>query len=77
MLLMTFACTQDSHYRLAVEGLGSLENVDGDVIAKELGIDMENRTRDVMVVIIWVGGLFGLLLLSPVVKGIYRALMNQ
>jgi hypothetical protein len=60
-----------------VEGLGSLENVDGDVIAKELGIDMDNKTRDVMVVILWVGGFFVLLLLSPAVKGVYRAIMGR
>jgi hypothetical protein len=59
---------QKSTFRLAVDGLGALDNVDGDVIAKALGIDMGKLSRDVIIVIAWVGGLFALLLLTPVTK---------
>lgn len=59
---------QDSQYRLAVEGLGALDNVDGDVIAQELGIDMGNKDRNVIVVIGWAGGLFAALIVVSIIK---------
>ena len=63
---------QNSRYTLAVEGVGSLENFDGDKIAEVLGIDMGNLERDVAVVIGYVGGLFALLLLTPPFKALMR-----
>ena len=67
---------QNSKYTLAVKGLGSLSGVDGDVIAQELGIDMSKLSRDVIVVIAWVAGLFALLLLTPVAKAMGRRAMR-
>jgi hypothetical protein len=59
---------QDSRYLLSVDGLGSIDNVDGDLIARELGINMDNLSRDVIVIIAWVGGLFLVLLFAPSVR---------
>jgi hypothetical protein len=59
---------QGSFFALSVAGIGSLDNVSGDVIAETLGINMSNLTRDVIVVIAWVGGLFVLLLVTPVLR---------
>lgn len=72
---------QDSQFDLAVESLGSLENVDGEVIADTLGIDMDNLTRDVVVVISWVAGFFALVLIStwlrPMLSRMFSSLREK
>eukprot|EP00892_Ulva_mutabilis_P011926 jgi/Ulvmu1/9105/UM005_0200.1 len=57
-----------SRFNFSVESLGSLDNVDGEVIAETLGINMGNLRRDIVLIVSWAAGLFLILLLSPYVR---------
>lgn len=61
-------CLQGSRFNFSVESLGSLDNVDGEVIAETLGINMGNLRRDIVLIVSWAAGLFLILLLSPYVR---------
>ena len=61
---------QESSFDLAVEGLGSIENVDGEIIAETLGINMDKLRRDIILLVAWAGALFLILLVSPTLKSV-------
>lgn len=62
---------QESSFDLAVEGLGSIENVDGEIIAETLGINMGKLRRDIVLLVIWAGSLFLVLLISPTLRSLF------
>jgi hypothetical protein len=72
VLLTVLLRVQESSFNLAVEGLGELENVDGEVIAETLGINMGNLRRDIILLVSWAAGLFIVLLLSPTLRSVAR-----
>ena len=62
---------QESSFDLAVDGLGSIENVDGEIIAETLGINMGKLRRDIILLVTWAGFLFFVLLISPSLRSMF------
>lgn len=62
---------QESSFDLAVDGLGSIENVDGEIIAETLGINMGKLRRDIILLVVWAASLFLILLVSPTFRSLF------